>query len=597
MPITGRKDLQLKTPRAITALALTVTLLSVAFAPITPTPASASTPKPGGSCSKAWKVQVSKQIRYTCVRVNKKLVWNRGVSVASAAPVAKPTPTPAITPKPTTLPIYQSGGGIGGGGVQTPPLAFLPSIAPAGTNLKLWIHIPEDPTIALRSPGVWLKPQNEGWRFVRAAGESTVFLNLASGEYLVDTVEPDGNRASFSRRTYEVSIASNGSAKVPGVLPNSAGYFGLTIDRVASTGATFTPANQCQLRGQDGNQGMNQGFPARPDRLPRQGTVRALIVPVDFADVVGTERPETAFFEMANLTDEFYRKMSGNRVSFSFQVLPSYVRMPFSSTFHNLGSWNGGDSVAYYKAAIRQADPLVDYSKFDVVYILSPRGIPASSIAYGPAFPMRVLTDDGFVMNGTISGADAYMAFPGAGWKWMAHETGHLFGLHDLYTIDPQEPTYGSWDIMSLNWSTKAIELNAWNRFIMDWLPSDSYRCLDPNEAKRISDPIPLTPIGSSDSGTKAIMLPLSPVEILVIEHRATAGLDNIPSQEAGILVYTVNMTIPSIKGGWKVARPARSVSRTFEDAALRVGESVSVGSLQVSVTGRSGTGLLVSIR
>jgi hypothetical protein len=150
---------------------------------------------------------------------------------------------------------------------------------------------------------------------------------------------------------------------------------------------------------------------------------------------------------------------------------------------------------------------------------------------------------------------------------------------------------------MSLNWSTKAIELNSWNRFIMDWLPSTAYRCLSAAQAKDLSEPTSLIPLGSDAAGTKSIFIPLSSTEILVIEHRAKAGLDNIPSQEAGILVYTVNMTIPSIRGGWKVVRPARSVSRTFEDAALQVGEEVSVGSLQITVTGRSGSGMLVDIR
>lgn len=558
-------------------------------------PALAATPKPGASCTKIWQTKVVKSVRYTCVRVNKKLIWNKGVSIASSAP--KPTQPPIALPRPNSIPIYQGGPGASSGAVQTPALAFLPSSAPSGTNLKLWIHVPEDPTVSLRSPGVWLKPLNEAWRFMPGASNGTVFLNLAAGQYLIDTVEPDGNMTDFKRRTYEVTIAADGTAKVPGVLANSAGYFGLTIDRVVNSSASFAPANQCQLLGQDGNQNMNQGFPARPERLARKGTIRALIVPVDFADVPGTDRPETAFFEMANLTDVFYRKMSGNLVSFSFEVLPNYVRMPFSSTFHNLGAWNGGDPNAYYKAAIRQADPLVDYSKFDVVYGLSPRTIPASSIAYGPAFPMKVSTDDGYVMNGTISGADAYQAFPGAGWKWMAHETGHLFGLHDLYTIDPQPPTYGSWDIMSLNWSTKAIELNSWNRFIMDWLPASAYRCLSSSQAKSLAEPTSLIPMGSDSTGTKAIFVPLSTTEILVIEHRATAGLDSIPEQEAGVLVYTVNMTIPSIKGGWKVVRPEGSVSRTFEDAALQVGDRVSVGSLQITVTGKSGSGLLVEIR
>ncbi len=582
-----------KTLSRVLVLSLAATLLSLP----TSIPAVAANPKPGASCTKTGQTKVVKSVRFTCVRVNKKLVWNRGVSIARPTPTPSPITPPVALPKPTSIPIYSGGPGNQSGETQTPALEFLPSSAPAGTNLKLWIHLPEDPSVSLRSPGVWLKPIGEAWRFVSGASNGTVFLSLSTGQYLIDTVEPDGNMVDFQRRTYDVVVAADGSARVLGVRPNASGYFGVTINRVARAANPFVPANQCQLLGQDGNSNMNQGFPARPERLPRTGTIRALIVPVDFADVPGTDRPETAFFEMADLTDQFFRKMSGNLVSFSFQVLPNYVRLPFSSSFHKLGTWNSGDPSAYYKAALREADPLVDYSKFDVVYVLSPKTIPASSIAYGPAFPMKVLTNDGPINNGTISGADAYQQFPGAGWKWMAHETGHLFGLHDLYTIDPQPPTYGSWDIMSLNWSTKAIELNSWNRFIMDWLPTNAYRCLSPAQAKSLTEPTALIPIGQDSVGTKSIFIPLSSTQILVIEHRATAGLDNIPLQETGVLVYTVDMTIPSIKGGWKVVRPDRSTSRNLEDAALQVGERVSVGGLQISVTGRSGASLLVEIR
>lgn len=566
---------------AFVGISLIATLLSV------PSVTNAATPKAGVSCTKLWQTKVVKSVKYTCIRVNKKLIWNKGVSVSS--------PKPTVEPTLTSLPIYKGGAG-GAGLAQTPALSFLPSDFAPGINLKLWVHLPENANVSLGSPGIWLKPSNSAWQFVSGQQNGTVLLNLDPGVYLVDTVEPNGEVRSYVRRTYEVSIASDRSAKVHGVLPNATGYFGLTIDRVAAS-STFTPANPCQLLGQDGNGAMNQGFPARSDRLPRTGVVKALIVPLDFADVPGAERPELAYFEMANLTNQFYQKVSSGAVSFAFEILPKYVRLPFASDHYNLGSWNGGDANGYYKAAIREADPLVDYSKFDVVYFLSPRNIPSSSIAFGPAFPNKLMTEDGFIRNGTVSGADAYRDFPGAAWKWMAHETGHLFGLHDLYTVAPQPATYGSWDIMSLNWSTKAIELNSWNRFLMDWLPSDAYECLSRTDAKTLGVSKELLPISSPTRGLKSIFIPLSSQEILVIEHRATSGLDVIPLNETGVLVYTVSMTIPTIQGGWKVVRPSRSVSPSFEDAALRVGETVTVGDLRISVTGNSAAGLLVTIR
>lgn len=609
---------------------ITLVLLTTLLTPLITSPASAAAPKPGSSCAKLWQVKVFKSVRHTCVRVNKKLVWNRGVSIARPkpkptatatatprptpvatptstpipTPIPTPTPTPTqpavTTPKLTSLPIYRGGPGAVGTSsnlVRTPELSFVPAAPAAGVNLKLFVHLPENPATSLRSPGVWVKSPQQDWQFWGSRLDGTVFLTLSAGTYLIDTVEPDGLTFEFKRKMYDVLIEADGTPKIVGVLPNSAGFFGLTIDRVDRTANEFTPANQCQLLGQDGNLNLNQGFPARAERLPRQGTIRALIVPVDFADVPANDRPETAFFEMANLTDEFYQKMSGGAVSFSFQVLPNYVRMPFLSTFHNLGSWSGGDAAGYWRAALRAADPFVDYSQFDVVYVLSPKTIPFSSIAYGPAFPSRTLTDDGYVKNGTFSGADAYQAIPGAGWKWMAHETGHLFGLHDLYTIAPQRPTFGDWDLMSNNWSVKAIELSSWNRFLMGWMPPGSYECIVPSAVRTRGSSITLLPIASVGPGVKSIMIPINSAEILVMEYRTTAGLDVVPSNESGLLVYTVSMTIPTIRGGWQVVRPARSTSPNFVDAALQVGESVSIAGFTITLNSQLGQGLVVSIR
>ena len=329
---------------------------------------------------------------------------------------------------------------------------------------------------------------------------------------------------------------------------------------------------------------MNQGFPHRGDRLPTSGVIRAIMIPVDFPDVNGSGNPAETYFSMAQGMDEFYRKVSDNRVSFSFQILPTYIRMTFPSNQYNLGTWSSGDSIGYWKATLAAADPYVDYSKFDVVYVLSPRNIPWSSIAYGPAFPVKVETDDGPVYNGTFSGADAYQNFPGGDWKWISHETGHLFGLHDLYT-DGVPATYGSWDLMSLNWSTQAIELNSWNRYISDWLTESQIDCITLDALGPTPITRNLTPLVQSNSGIKSQLIRLSSTLILVAEYRVTGGLDVIPKSNEGVLVYTVDMTIPSIKGGWKTQRRTGSTAQDFTDATLKSGDSITVNGVTISVT------------
>jgi hypothetical protein len=233
---------------------------------------------------------------------------------------------------------------------------------------------------------------------VGANSDGTLYLKLSAGNYILDTVEPNGNTVKYSRKTYSFSVDERGSVSFTGLQSNSLGIFTVTVT-LKPISPTFVPKNQCQLLGQDGNTGMNSGFPHRSERLPTSGVIRALMIPVDFSDVTGSGDPSEMYYDMAKGMDDFFRKMSDEQVSFSFEILPRYLRLDFPSNYYNLGTWNTGDPVGYYKAVIERADSLVDYSKFDVVYVLSPRNIPWSSIAYGPAFPMLVETSDGYVLK------------------------------------------------------------------------------------------------------------------------------------------------------------------------------------------------------
>ena len=457
-------------------------LLSLLAFSLTLLPANAATIKAGASCTKVGVIRKVGTTTYQCVLSGSKRVWIKKVATpapsssptpsptqtptptpsvtptptptptpsptpsATPSPTSTPTPSPTVTPSPTPTPtsksltIYQGGGGAAPGGKKSSELNFTPIAAGSDINLKLWIYDPENSSRSLNSPGIFYKKSDGNWTFSGSNSDGTVYVKLPQGDYVLDTVEPGGNTTKYARKTYSLSINQSGVVTFLGLSANSLGYFTLTID-LRTIAPTFTPKNQCQLLGQDGNAGMNSGFPHRSERLPTTGVIRALIIPVDFPDVLATGNPAETYYEMASGMDAFYRKVSDGRVSFEFQILPNYLRMNFLSTKYNLGTWSGGDAVGYWKATIAAADPYVDYSKFDVVYVLSPRNIPWASMAYGPAFPMKVETDDGFVFNGAISGADAWNNISGAQWKWISHETGHLFGLHDLYTVSPQAAT------------------------------------------------------------------------------------------------------------------------------------------------------------
>jgi M6 family metalloprotease-like protein len=605
-------------------LATTLSLLLIASTfNLVPTLSSAAQIKAGAVCKKSGVIRSVGAKEFICKKSGKKLLWTQVVKAKPVAPTPSPsaTPTPSVSPSPSatptqsvsptptstptptptptvkTLTIYTGGRGAAEGSsiAKSVELNFTPQSAPTATNLKLWIHDPENNSKSANSPGLYYRKSDGDWILARTNSDGTIYLSLSAGTYTLDTIEPNNNTTKYKRKAYSATIDSAGKASITQLGANSQGFFTITLDLVVAS-PTFQPANLCQLRGPVGSSSVTNGFPRVPGRLPSSGEIRALIIPVDFPDVIGRGDPAEIYYEMATEMDAYFRKVSDNRVSFTYQVLPRYLRMEFFSAAYNLGSWNNGDSFGYWKATLAAADPFVDYSKFDVVYVLSPKTIPSTSIAYGPAFPTKVVVEDGFVMNGTISGADAYMSFPGASWKWMAHETGHLFGLHDLYTVPPQEETFGEWDLMSLNWTTRAIELNAWNRYLTGWLAESQIDCLDSVAISSSAITRNLVPLVEKVSGQKAQFVKLSDTKILVMEYRTTGGYDVIPEQEEGVLIYTVDTTIQSIKGGWQVQRRPGSTKSNFSDAALRTGDKITVSGITIEVTSLAKTSASLKI-
>lgn len=549
--------------------------------------------KAGATCKKVGITSIASGKTFTCIKSGKKLVWNKGVKSKEVLPNSALAPTQLAK----AIKIYTGGPGLTTGSLLTKSVEFnfIPAPTSPSTNLKLWIYDPEEINKSANSPGLFYKKSDGDWIFAKSNADGTLYLTLATGSYSLDTVEPNNNSVKYKRKAYSVTVDSAGKAFISQLGMNSQGFFTLTLDLVANL-PDFKPSNVCQLRSQNKGESVTNGFPRLPERLPNVGEIKALIIPVDFPDVVGSGNPAEIYFEMAMGMDAYFKKVSEERVFFSFEILPKYVRLDFPSTKYNLGTWNTGDGLGYWKATLAAADPLVDFSKFDVVYSLSPKTIPWSSIAYGPAFPTRINVEDGFVLNGTISGADAYQNFPGAAWKWMAHETGHLFGLHDLYTIAPKEQTFGEWDLMSLNWTTRAIELNSWNRYISGWLSESQVDCLDANTISASALTRNLVPLVQKISGQKSQLIKLSDSKILVMEYRTTGGFDVIPELEQGVLVYTVDLTVPSIKGGWQVQRTTGSTAVNFSDSALREGNKIEVSGITIEVTSLTKTSATLKI-
>ncbi|MES2128371.1 MAG: hypothetical protein V4463_13975 [Pseudomonadota bacterium] len=452
-----------------------------------------------------------------------------------------------------------------------------------------------------------------GFQFFPAGSDGTVALQLDPGRYQVDTVEPPGTEAQFLRKRYDLIVGPQGEVTMSGVPPDARGFHRLTLglayvatatpeglQRRAKLAAlanepaqTFQPRSACQLRDQVTAErsfatDVSAGFPKVRIRLPSFGHIRALVVPVDFPDVVGKDKPQAFFGPIAAQVREFYLKQSYGKLSFDFEVLADWVRLPTSVTAFGFGGAVGtGDFSGYRNALIGVTDGLVDYSQYDAVYFLVPKEMPYERMGWGPAITEPLWTRTGYIINGATGGADMYSVktIDGAAWKWMAHETGHALGLVDE-DLQHASQTLGHWGIMAMNWSNAAIEHIGWDRYLQGWLGESQVACLPKDSLGAQGTRVALAPLVRQAPGVKLALVPLGEAKVLVIESRRSEGYDKIAPANQGVLVYTVDMRVGQLGGGYQTQRRQGSVERNFADAALHAGDSVTVDDVVVTVTG-----------
>ena len=600
-------------------------------------PSYAAVPITGKSCSKLGKTQLYKVKIYTCIKSGKKLVWSKPVAVAPIAP--KVTPTPSATPTPT------SADGLVLSEPKTYPksLGALHSLtnslanvtipmalqaAPTGSNIKMWISDPRNPAQGLSGAGVFVC-QGVGNPCVYHAANSdgSFYLTLANGSYGFDTTEPNGMSTTFARKWYTVEVTTSGISAVDRDSnignSNSAGVIAITLDLQPAANAmlvdlqnkvnalanikvsSFVPKSACQLIDQvTPNRGLgvdlSAGFPKVAQRLTSAGRIKALIVPIDFSDVQGKDNTVAYFSPIATNVRDFYFKQSYGAVAFDFDIVSNWVRAPFTSTKFGTGGLVGaGDSSGYLDALISLTDGAIDYSGYDAVYYLVPKEMPMANMGWGPAITYPHWTSNGVIMNGATGGADMYYTenngIAGGTWKWMAHETGHAFGLYDE-DLNHASQTLGYWGIMAMSWSNHAIELGAWDRYLQGWLPQSQVNCAQLSSLTSSGLVTKISPIVRQDKNVKTVMVPLSTSKILVIESRKNESLDVIQANHEGIVVYTVDMRKGQLGGGYEIQKRVGSTDPNYEDAALRMGDSINVEGVKITVVSLDASGDTVMV-
>ena len=399
--------------------------------------------------------------------------------------------------------------------------------------------------------------------------------------------------------------------------------------RIASGQELPDPA-QCRPYGVSGM--TTAGFP-RPHWVAQPlGPVRVAVLFMDFPDAPASHSTRREAELGLAFMEEYAESASYGLLDVQITPLHRWLRAQHGYVHYATG---GIDAEA-----VRLADPVFDFSEYDVVMTVMPSSHFGSGAAFGHA-----RTEEGAIRL-TMRINFLPLPEPRQPYRWgtvAAHEFLHTLGLLDMYPSDAAvhqqaaAPSGEAWlearfGIMTLRgyflarerddrvahvWrypdggrstsysrTLDAREALAWSRWQLGWLDSDQVHCITESQAT-----VALSPIADPGDGIAMAVIPLTAHDVVVIESRRKighdAGIAHVEPNGArttfpglaseGVLVYTVEAALAGGQLPVKLAGDTGS-GRLEGYPTLSAGESVTVRGYTITVVADDGATHTVTI-
>ena len=341
----------------------------------------------------------------------------------------------------------------------------------------------------------------------------------------------------------------------------------------------------------------NRSYP-RPDRA-----LDAVMIFLSFPDAEPLTDPAELTADHFPATSEYFARASYGR--FVLRPHPQRVWTPMpkeSSAYDIQRDWDAGQRAAYLRDAIAAADTSVDFSRYDIVYLVADPDAPGvdsdATKVVNLEHPMKV---DGAEIKRVVTVFERHPPDRNV----LAHETGHVFDLPDLYHRPEDgkgdwDTHVGDWDVMGSQFGLSP-DLFGWHKWKLGWLSSDQVTCVQGATPRMVTlEATDTQPTPGATLGTRLAVVRTGPDTVLAVEARSDAG-NNSETCTEGVLVYRVRGGAASGDGPVEVvdAHPAteacgdRSVYPPLADAPLEEGETLTVpgAGVRVEVTDRTRAG------
>ncbi|WP_244204366.1 M6 family metalloprotease domain-containing protein, partial [Streptomyces africanus] len=278
----------------------------------------------------------------------------------------------------------------------------------------------------------------------------------------------------------------------------------------------------------------NAAYP-RPARA-----LDAVMVFLSFPDAHPLTTPQELTADHFPATTRFFERASYGRFTLRPHPLGHWIQMPRPSTAYDIQrDWSTAARSAYLRDALSVADPQVDFSRYDVVYFVADPDAPGvdsdATKVVNLTSPMRA---DGTDLRRVVTVFEQHPPDR----LVLAHETGHVFDLPDLYHRPADgkgdwDTHVGDWDLMGSQFGL-APDLFGWHKWKLGWLGQRQVRCVqDAGPARLTLEPLaagPGVPVAGAAGapafglgrGTKLAVLRTGRDSVLAFEARGPVGND-----------------------------------------------------------------------
>ena len=186
----------------------------------------------------------------------------------------------------------------------------------------------------------------------------------------------------------------------------------------------------------------------------------------------------------------------------------------------------------------------INYDDYDIAYVVAAKTPEVPEVLFNSptlSAGIEVLTNNGTVVHAVTFGRDSYER----GFHVLLHETGHLFGLPDLYLFPRRDQVFsapkdwlnpvGAWTLCATSiWATTF----GWHKYKLGWLDESQLFYLKSGEIL-----LPLAPFESVEGVKMILLLAESESKMYVVEIAQPLG-KNQEYRDKGILVYTVDAAV-----------------------------------------------------